>query len=321
MDNRSPLISIIVPIYKVECFLSKCLDSILSQTYSNIEILLIDDGSPDRSGQICDEYAKMDKRIKVIHQQNQGVVSARNTGIALSAGEYLAFVDPDDYLSYEMYKNMMDIALIDEADIIWCDVNIIKGQSSKIYQINFDNDCNQMINRLLSGKVRGYIWNKLIKKSFFQHCNIHLDKKCVILEDTYMSLQLLCNHPKMSYVSLPLYNYVLHTSSASNKPEMTHNVYFFDSCLPNIQYMHEYLKENGYWRMYKHICCIKAMEIKMVYLREGHNYKKAKAIFPYAHTNIDYYSMGKGLSLLYWFGFNAGIIGEYLLKLYLKIKL
>ena len=92
------LISVIVPIYKVEKYLQKCVDSILAQTYSNLEIILVDDGSPDRCGELCDEYAEKDGRIRVIHKKNGGLSDARNAGIDVAAGKYLAFVDSDDYI-------------------------------------------------------------------------------------------------------------------------------------------------------------------------------------------------------------------------------
>lgn len=104
--NYSPLISVIVPVYKVEAYLSRCVDSILAQTYQNLEILLVDDGSPDNCGKICDEYAQRDPRVRVIHKTNGGLSSARNAGIDAATGEYLGFVDSDDWISVEMYETL-----------------------------------------------------------------------------------------------------------------------------------------------------------------------------------------------------------------------
>ena len=114
------LISIIVPIYKVEIYLRKCIDSIVNQTYKNIEILLIDDGSPDNCGIICDEYAKKDERIKVIHKENGGLSDARNYGIEASTGDYIIFIDSDDYVSESMCENLLICALENNADIVSC---------------------------------------------------------------------------------------------------------------------------------------------------------------------------------------------------------
>ena len=105
--NKSPLVSVVVPIYNTEKYLRNCLDSIIAQTNQNLEILLVDDGSTDSSGKIADSYAKKDTRIKVIHQKNTGLSSARNTGINHSSGEYLTFVDSDDYIATQMIEKML----------------------------------------------------------------------------------------------------------------------------------------------------------------------------------------------------------------------
>ena len=113
-------ISVIVPVYKVERFLPKCLDSILSQTYRDLEVILVDDGSPDNCGAICDAYAAKDDRIKVIHQQNAGVSAARNAGLDAAAGEYIGFADPDDRLETDMYEYLLSLAEKTGADVVQC---------------------------------------------------------------------------------------------------------------------------------------------------------------------------------------------------------
>ena len=111
--GQNDLISIIVPVYNVEKYLVKCLESIINQTYKYLEIILIDDGSTDGSGRICDEYAKKDNRIKVSHKGNGGLSSARNVGLDMSAGQYIAFVDSDDWLELDMYEYLMKNRAID----------------------------------------------------------------------------------------------------------------------------------------------------------------------------------------------------------------
>ena len=103
MNETTPKISVIVPVYKAEAYLHRCVDSILAQTFQDFEVLLIDDGSPDRSGEICDEYARKDKRVRVFHKENGGVSSARNMGLDNARGEYVCFVDSDDWLDEEMF--------------------------------------------------------------------------------------------------------------------------------------------------------------------------------------------------------------------------
>lgn len=112
------LISIIVPVYKVEKYIHKAVNSILEQTYKNLEVILVDDGSPDNCPKICDEYAAKDKRVKVIHQENCGVVIARQRGILLSQGTYIGFVDPDDWIEKDMFGKMVNCAESNNADIV-----------------------------------------------------------------------------------------------------------------------------------------------------------------------------------------------------------
>lgn len=117
---KQPLISVIVPVYKVEPYLRQCVDSIRNQTYQNLEILLVDDGSPDRCPKICDEYAEKDARIKVIHKENGGLSSARNCGLDHATGEYIGFVDSDDSIAADMYEKMLEALLAAGAEMCIC---------------------------------------------------------------------------------------------------------------------------------------------------------------------------------------------------------
>ena len=116
----SPLISVIIPVYNVEKYLQRCLDSVIEQTYQNLEIILIDDGSTDHSGKICDDYAARDMRIHVIHQENQGLSIARNKGLDIAKGTYIAFVDSDDYILPEMYAKMLECIIENDVDFCVC---------------------------------------------------------------------------------------------------------------------------------------------------------------------------------------------------------
>ena len=118
-----PKLSIIVPVYKVEKYLAKCIESILSQTFKDFELILVDDGSPDHCGFICDEYAKKDPRIKVLHQKNKGVSAARNAALNIAKGTYLGFVDADDWIDQDMFQVMLHTALTKEADVVICGIN------------------------------------------------------------------------------------------------------------------------------------------------------------------------------------------------------
>ena len=131
MDN---LISVIVPVYNVEAYLPRCVDSILAQTYKNLEIILVDDGTKDRGGVICDEYAAKDPRVKVIHKENGGLSSARNAGIDVARGEYLAFVDSDDYLEPEAMEVLLNAAVSNNVRLTCAgryDVDSVTGRRTR----------------------------------------------------------------------------------------------------------------------------------------------------------------------------------------------
>ena len=135
-----PRLSIVVPVYKVEKYLSKCIDSILSQTFTDFELILVDDGSPDHCGEICDKYADKDERIKVIHQKNKGVSAARNAALDLAEGTYLGFVDSDDWIEPDMFQSMVEFADEKKADIVICGVNYCEDSGSFIRRGLIGND-------------------------------------------------------------------------------------------------------------------------------------------------------------------------------------
>lgn len=159
-----------MPVYKVESYLPKCLDSIVNQTYQNLEIILIDDGSPDRCGEICDEYAKRDNRIVVIHKENGGVSSARNVGLKLASGEYIGWVDSDDWVEKDMFAYLLNGLQSYDADIAVCGQyecfknRIIPCGCNEIRVL----DTRQAIHWLLENqKLKNYVWDKLCKKELY----------------------------------------------------------------------------------------------------------------------------------------------------------
>jgi len=124
MAEKNPLISVIIPVYNVEMFLPQCVDSVLGQTYKNIELILIDDGSTDTSGEMCDKYMQTDKRVKVIHQKNRGVSAARNAGLDAAQGQWVTFVDSDDWIAPDMCEKLLTAALANDAQIAMCGCTI-----------------------------------------------------------------------------------------------------------------------------------------------------------------------------------------------------
>lgn len=130
---KSGVISVIIPIYGVEKYLEECIESVIRQTYTNLEIILVDDGSPDRCGAICDQYANIDSRIIVVHQQNSGAAAARNAGLRIAAGEYIAFVDSDDYLETDAYEKMVGALIRNDADIVHGNFKYIYKNGTEVH--------------------------------------------------------------------------------------------------------------------------------------------------------------------------------------------
>ncbi len=167
MEN--PLISVIVPVYKVEPYLRRCVDSIIKQDYQNIEIILVDDGSPDRCGQICDEYAFMDNRIKVIHRQNGGLSAARNSGLDICSGEYIGFVDSDDCIHPEMYSRLYQDIVFFNTRLAFCHCEKFTGEIPH-GDISLGRECRDkdyVMERSMSETIWWSAWAKLYHRSLF----------------------------------------------------------------------------------------------------------------------------------------------------------
>lgn len=169
---KEPLISIIVPVYGVEKYLTQCVQSLINQTYKNLEIILVDDGSPDNSGALCDELAKTDTRIKVIHRPNGGLSAARNDGLAIASGEMLGFVDSDDYIDNDMYHYLYSLLSKYDADISVCAFRKFSEESGVLQKENAEEITSysnkQAMKLLLEDELIGsHPCNKLFKRSIF----------------------------------------------------------------------------------------------------------------------------------------------------------
>lgn len=204
------LVSVIVPVYNVEKYVERCIQTLLEQTYSNIEIIIIDDGSPDNSGLICDYYASRDERIKVIHQANQGLSGARNTGIEAAKGQYLSFVDSDDWVSTEMVGFLYNHLKQYDAQISVCGTEICSDKGHVAYHSdNLEEICvftrEEAMRELLDDhKIRNVSWNKLYKKELFNGVRFPVG---MVFEDIATTYQLIDKAQRVVYSGRPLYCY------------------------------------------------------------------------------------------------------------------
>lgn len=219
------LISVIVPVYKVEPYLDKCVRSIVDQTYQNLEIILVDDGSPDRCGVMCDAWAAKDSRIKVIHKKNGGLSDARNAGLAVATGEYIAFVDSDDWVDPN-YLHHLHRAIRDTgAGISACGIRIT-AENEQVPPVPACDvspevcSAEEAIGGILRGEgFRAVAWNKLYHRTYLEGESYPVGK---YHEDEFFTYRILAKADRLAYVELPLYCYLQRAGSIMHTLSMKH---------------------------------------------------------------------------------------------------
>lgn len=294
-------ISIIIPIYNVEKYLPACVESILQQTYKNLEVILVDDGSPDRCPAICDDLAQKDDRIRVIHQKNKGLSGARNTGIENAQGDYLIFVDSDDTVEQTLVEELYTYAEKWNCAIVACGRNYIfeDGQivckiahdESKVY--GFEEAMQEMNSfRLFDMSA----WAKIYRKELFEDIRFPEGK---LSEDYYIMYKLFDKAQTIGYAAKPLYNYLQRQSSISRNKKINHDfadaakkqMEFLDDKYPqmsvlghtayasaNLTVYDFYLKNGVKCPKDKLLEFKKAVRDNLVYIRKNKNISKAKRI-------------------------------------------
>jgi len=287
-------VSIIVPIYNVEKYLAECIESLCSQTLEDIEIILVDDGSPDNSGAICDEYAQKDTRIKVIHKKNAGVSAARNDGLSIATGDYVIFVDSDDYVPVDAYEKMYAKASEEGADVVLADLYQVKGDKeiyAQFFKESFMTDDRQFIDGLIeanfyhtycpmppeSGPAFGYggPTTKLVNRNLLKNNNIEFDPSVKgIFDDIIYSAYVFAAAQSVAYITEPVYYYRLLETSITqtykaNMPEI--NEAIFKSWKV---FLDKYDKENKYERMYSANVVRRLEQIVDRYFFSANNPKK-----------------------------------------------
>lgn len=218
-EKQGDLVSIIVPVYNVEKYLEKCLDSLINQTYRNLQIILVDDGSRDSSGTICDRYAAQDNRIQVIHKKQSGVSAARNTGLEAVKGSYICFADSDDWIDEKMietmYENMVEekaqISLIGY-DMVWEDGRCQKKSDENAYYVWNQREA---IAQWMTQKIfKGFMWDKMFAREIFSGIRFLEDRS--YMEDVAIGLDLFARAEKVVYSGKIGYHYLQRQGSATN---------------------------------------------------------------------------------------------------------
>lgn len=219
-----PLVSVIIPIYKVEKYLKECLDSVINQTCKNLEIILVDDGSPDYCGKICDEYVEKDNRVKVIHKVNGGVSSARNTGIEVACGEWIYFMDSDDYIEPNTIESALNYAIENNCDMCMFDYDsVYKDKTVSCNALKLEegvfNDLDNIDVFIDYACVMGSIWNFITKADIIK--KLKFDEELSMREDEIFKFQLYEKIKSFCYLKVPFYHYIYRSDSAVHS---CHNV-------------------------------------------------------------------------------------------------
>ncbi len=236
---KNPLISVIVPVYKVEKYLDKCVQSIVDQTYKNLEIILVDDGSPDNCPLMCDEWAKKDSRIKVIHKENGGASTARNCGLDIAKGDYFGFVDSDDFIHPTMFEKMMNALLNSTKKVAYCYFNRCKGE--QILPMIPPNaketlDIKTSLDMTFLGKIDYAVWSKLYRRDFFDSVRFSEHE---IHEDSLLQIPAILYSEGFVCIVEALYNY------RDTEGSVTHSAWQADTgvVLKHLHQMTEQLRQ------------------------------------------------------------------------------
>ena len=227
-------VSIIIPVYNIEKYIKKCVKSLLEQTYQNFEIIIINDGSTDRSGEICEQCKECDSRIKVIHKNNTGVSEARNIGIQKAQGDFIVFVDGDDYVSGDYISILLEGILIDNVDLFCADFFIVNEGNAVTHSLNTNESIvlsrNQAIDMLGDKRYfQGYLWNKIFIRQVILDNNIFFHKDIKIWEDMLFCLEYIKCINRIGYIKKPIYYYVQRDYSAVNSPNTWLSFGYLDS--------------------------------------------------------------------------------------------
>lgn len=218
MEDNKKLLTIIVPVYKVKDYLRKCVDSILAQTYKNFELILVDDGSPDECGAICDSYREIDKRVKVIHKTNGGLSSARNAGLEIANGKYIGYVDSDDWIEPTMYEDMIRVLEDNDCQMVECAINVVSGNEIKKVPeegVEIISGRDALIRHLdtihIYSMPRPSVWSKLYKREFWLENRFPEGK---IHEDYLLTCMALYESGEVGLLHKGLYNHLVDNSGS-----------------------------------------------------------------------------------------------------------
>ena len=249
------LISVIVPIYKVEKYLDRCIESLVNQTYQNLEIILVDDGSPDNCPQMCDDWAKKDSRTKVIHKENGGLSDARNAGMQVATGDLIAYIDSDDWIDTDAFEKMYLTMQSDNSDIVSCGVKWVAENGTLLHEVTvkqneaLDTAC-AMSEIIADGKLKQHVWNKLYRRRVVEDIPFEKGK---YHEDVFWSYQTIGRANKVSLMAESFYNYVQRSDSIMGENYSVKRLDALDAMQQRCQYVKEHFPDLYNQALYTYI--------------------------------------------------------------------
>lgn len=288
------LISVIVPVYNVEEYIEKCLDSIINQTYKNLQIIIVDDGSPDNSGKICDEYAKKDNRITVLHKENGGVSFARNIGLQNATGNWVTFVDSDDWIENDYIEQLLIIAKQDNADVVLCGYNRVNNTAGQEINATGGKDTfsqfEYLIKTLNPQTGFGFCHMKLIKKDRIQ--NLKFDENLVVGEDALFNMQLSKNIKNAVFYKKALYNYRNNSNSVVKRYDDNYAKKYLESMKKCKEYISNNYNDTNIIQNYYNYVAYHAMLVAVNYCFHPENKIKRKTQLLKEICNYDIFKEG-----------------------------
>ena len=287
--KKTPLISVIVPVYRVEKYLDRCLRSITEQTYRNLEIILVDDGSPDNSGAICDAWAARDSRIRVIHKENAGAGAARNTGLNVASGDVVSMIDSDDYLEIHMYEHLLSLMTEDvdiaECDICWTELDDLKMEDGSEAEIRICDAVDAM--RL---HIRDEIFcqtppNKLYRRASIGDIRFPEGN---LIDDEFFTYKVIGNAKKLARSSACMYAYRQQPGSAMHKAFSLRRLQGLEAKQQRLEYLKEHMPELEYeakfdlffTAMYMMQSCLRSFKGEELQQARGYIHEILKQITP-----------------------------------------
>lgn len=287
--NENILVSIVVSIWNVEPYIRKSLDHIVNQTYKDLEIILVDDGSPDNCPSICDEYAAKDNRIKVIHKQNGGVSAARQDGLDKATGDYITFPDPDDYMELDMIESLVKKALESGADMTTCNFYYNSGTVCDCHYDGYDD----FLKRTIMRELRAGIWNMLIKRAFIIENHIRFEPLWLCHSEDYLfTAKLLIAGAKPVHIDKAFYHYIVRAGSLIT----TRSIKSFNSVKTYISELQKLIDEEQYDNLFG------LKRYAYIYAYESRYFSQMKGLFPEIRErllrggNTDRYSIDSQLA-------------------------